>query len=691
MKRIVFLLVIIVMAVMNVKGQDGEWAELTPGYMWEGNLSGYSSYEDILDHRRLPTKSDFEYILNNCDWQKDKGDYLVYVRNDHSQYIRLKGVEIIACGHQNVNDNYSRYCGFWSSTDDGMNYKYLLRWRVSKGNTYMTNPYIGSIGMHYDDCTATKAGVIHIIPKSDWEASNGTYAEWYAKEKAERPIRQAKWEAKFEADKKEREAREAVEKAELEAKRKAWIESYDKPYVDFGLLSGTLWATCNVGAGASWKNGNLYAWGETEPKSDYSVSTYKHMHVWSEMKEMGRGKFSTIRRIDHTDITKYKSFGAQLELSDDAAYVNMGKEWRMPSRKDFEELYRNVNTREECALNYLGTGMDGVVIYNENNPVVHIFIPSGSYWCNEITDNGNRDISRAESFYSHAFKNGTFSFNVEYSANRGYGGHRAEGRYVRAVLRDPSYKSTVKTNVPSTSTTTPTNRTSSASNATNPSQTNITSNTNNPSQTNITSNTNNPPQTNTPSNSDAKYVDLGLPSGTLWADRNIGASNPEEYGDYFAWGETNPKSNYTWSSLKYCEDSDGNKFSKYNTQSKYGTILERSDDAAAANWGSGWCMPTQEQFQELKDKCTWTLTTKNGKKGYEVKGLNGNALFLPAAGCRLGTDLYYSDSNGYYWSSSFFTGSPYKGLGLDFDSGHVGSDWYGGRSRGQSVRPVRCK
>ena len=191
-------------------------------------------------------------------------------------------------------------------------------------------------------------------------------------------------------------------------------------------------------------------------------------------------------------------------------------------------------------------------------------------------------------------------------------------------------------------------------------------------------------------------VDLGLPSGTLWADRNVGAALPEDYGDYFAWGETTTKSNYTWSTLKYCEDSDGNKFSKYNTQSKYGSVdnkttLERADDAATANWGSGWCMPTQQQFQELNDNCTWTWTTRNGKNGYEVKGKNGNSLFLPAAGYRYGTDLYGAGSHGSYWSSSLNTDGPNFGRGLYFYSGYVDPDGWSDRLYGQSVRPVRCR
>ena len=193
------------------------------------------------------------------------------------------------------------------------------------------------------------------------------------------------------------------------------------------------------------------------------------------------------------------------------------------------------------------------------------------------------------------------------------------------------------------------------------------------------------------------FVDLGLPSGTLWADRNVGAALPEDLGDYFAWGETTAKSNYNWSTLKYCEDDTGDKFSKYNTKSEYGivdnkTTLERSDDAATANWGSDWCMPTPAQFQELYDNCTWTKTKRNGKKGYEVKGKNGNSMFLPAAGYRYGTVLYNASSYyGYYLSSSLSASSPDHVIDLVFGAGGVlPVGWYY-RFMGQSVRAVRCR
>lgn len=195
------------------------------------------------------------------------------------------------------------------------------------------------------------------------------------------------------------------------------------------------------------------------------------------------------------------------------------------------------------------------------------------------------------------------------------------------------------------------------------------------------------------------YVDLALPSGTLWATTNIGAANPWDYGYYFAWGETTTKSKYDWSTYKYA-NGDYKKLTKYCNKSDYGnngytdsrTTLERSDDAATANWGSDWCMPTLAQFQELKDKCTCTWTTKNGKKGYEIKGKNGNSIFLPAANYRDGTSLSSDGSYGYYWSSSLSSDSPCVGCYLSFSSGFVGpgDHWYD-RDNGLSVRPVRCR
>jgi len=153
-----------------------------------------------------------------------------------------------------------------------------------------------------------------------------------------------------------------------------------------------------------------------------------------------------------------------------------------------------------------------------------------------------------------------------------------------------------------------------------------------------------------------EYVDLGLPSGTLWATCNVGANVPEEYGDYFAWGETEPKNYYNFSTYKWCNGSVKT-MTKYCIQTDYGnngftdgkTELDPEDDAAYVNWGPEWRMPTVDQQQELVDNCTWTWTTQNGVKGGLVVGPNGNFLFLPAARCYTGGSLWNSVA-GDYWS-----------------------------------------
>ncbi len=186
-------------------------------------------------------------------------------------------------------------------------------------------------------------------------------------------------------------------------------------------------------------------------------------------------------------------------------------------------------------------------------------------------------------------------------------------------------------------------------------------------------------------------VDLGLPSGTLWADRNIGANSPEGYGDYFAWGETRPKSVYDWSTYKYCNGSSDT-MTKYCTNSSYGivdnkTVLEAADDAATANWGKFWRMPTHAEQEELNSKCTWTWTTRNGVKGYKVIGPNGNRIFLPAAGFCSDNSVYSPDSYGHYWSASLNESYPYLAWGMYFLSVNHYSDYYS-RCRGHGVRAV---
>ena len=191
------------------------------------------------------------------------------------------------------------------------------------------------------------------------------------------------------------------------------------------------------------------------------------------------------------------------------------------------------------------------------------------------------------------------------------------------------------------------------------------------------------------------YVDLGLPSGTLWATCNVGANAPEEYGDYFAWGDTQPKDVYDWSTYQYCNGSY-NTLTKYCSGPAYGftdnlTTLLPEDDAATANWGSDWRMPTKEEWQELLDNTTVTWTQQNGVNGRLFTASNGNSLFLPAAGYRQYSSLNHAGSYGLYWSSSLYTDNPSGAWKLGFISGDCYMDVFGNRSYGQSVRAVRVE
>ena len=191
------------------------------------------------------------------------------------------------------------------------------------------------------------------------------------------------------------------------------------------------------------------------------------------------------------------------------------------------------------------------------------------------------------------------------------------------------------------------------------------------------------------------WVDLGLPSGLLWATRNVGASAPEDYGNYFAWGEISPKSVYNWSTYIYC-NGRYNTLTKYCQLSSYGynrftdnlTILQPCDDAATANYGGR--TPSKEEWQELMDNTTVSWTTQKGVKGLLFTAVNGNSLFLPAAGGRWDSSLANDGSSGDYWSSTLYTDAPDCAWDFffDFDSSskHMGGD---DRYDGFSVRAVR--
>ena len=385
--------------------------------------------------------------------------------------------------------------------------------------------------------------------------------------------------------------------------------------VDLGLPSGTLWADRNVGADSPEAYGDYFAWGETEPKENYDWSTYK----WCQGSETTMTKYCTDSYYGTVDNK------IVLDLEDDAAYVNMGKDWRMPTYDELSEL------RSKCTWTW--TTQKGVHGYKVTGPNGNsIFLPAAGYRYDSSLDDADFDgyywwssLCEFDPYYA--------CYAYFYSSNfRTFYGYRYYGLPVRAVA------AVKKEPVP-----------------------------------------------------EVNKIDLGLPSGTLWADRNVGADSPEAYGDYFAWGETTTKSTYDWSTYKWCQGSETT-MTKYCTDTSYGTVdnktsLELEDDAAYVNMGTEWRMPTKEEQDELNSECTWMWTLQNEVYGYKVTGPNGKSIFLPAAGGRSGSSLDDAGSYGGYWSASLNESGPDGAWGLLFYSGYYSTNRYY-RLYGRTVRAV---
>ena len=467
-------------------------------------------------------------------------------------------------------------------------------------------------------------------------------------------------------------------------------------YVDLGLPSGTKWATYNVGADSPEDYGDYFAWAETEPKSYYEWSTYK----WC------NGSYDTMTKYCTSSSDGTVDNTTTLDLSDDAAYVNWGSSWRMPTEAEQNEL------RNTSYTTWILTTQNGVKGYKVTSKINgnSIFLPAAGYRSySDLLDTGSSgrywscSLSTSNSYYANYLYFDSYNVDGDYGS-RGY------GRSVRPVLREiftlgfdanggSGSMSAVELdrneskNIPANTFTRHGYRFIGWNTTADGTGTAYTE-----GQTiSLTENTTLYAQwekfniTGTANGHD--YVDLGLPSGTLWATCNVGASKPEEFGDYFAWGETEPKEEYNLSTYKWCEGSYYT-HTKYCTSSTYGkvdnkTTLDLADDAANANWGGSWRMPTEAEQDELRTECTWTWTTQNGVKGYEVTSKsNGNSIFLPAAGYRDFSDMYDAGFNGYYWSSSLYTDDSGGACRLYFDSSDVSSGSYGRRRRGVSVRPV---
>ena len=190
-----------------------------------------------------------------------------------------------------------------------------------------------------------------------------------------------------------------------------------------------------------------------------------------------------------------------------------------------------------------------------------------------------------------------------------------------------------------------------------------------------------------------EFVDLGL--SVMWANCNIGAKKPEDFGYFFAWGETRYKSHYSWFTYRF---GDWCEITKYCSQTICGkdgfvdnkNVLELSDDAANVAWGGDWRIPTIVEFKELMDNCDWKWYSDNGLYGYKITSrINGNSIFLPASGYCSDTKVYFIGSEGRYWSSSLSLDDSSSAYRLYFSSESVDClNSYYDRCLGQTIRPV---
>ena len=460
----------------------------------------------------------------------------------------------------------------------------------------------------------------------------------------------------------------------------------DHEWVDLGLPSGTLWATCNIGATSPEGYGDHFAWGETEPKQAYDWSNYK----WGDYYVQG-GLSKYVTTSEHGTVD-YKT---ELEPEDDAASVHWGPAWRTPSQTQQQEL------AEKCSWTW--TTMNDVNGYMVTGPNGNtLFLPAaGSY-----EGSSNYDEGSAGDYWSRSLRVNLAIYSFTFHLYGGYYGNvnlyeetRERGLSVRAVLvsSDDLYieqqsldlgvapvgetctAELTIINCTKNSMTLTLNADAPFSFSQNGSSASsmtivVPGNTRDTVAVMFTATTPGEFNGNVTIQNSAfeggqrvipvharaltddfpqhEYVDLGLPSGTLWATMNIGASSPEEYGDYFAWGEIAPKEDYTWETYKWC-DGTIRSLTKYCIDSYYGLVdhkfeLEPADDAAYMNWGPSWRMPTKEQLDELFQYCTWQRTSR----GYQGTGPNGNTLFLPDAGYYDGSTLQFAGYYSFYWSGT---------------------------------------
>lgn len=428
-------------------------------------------------------------------------------------------------------------------------------------------------------------------------------------------------------------------------------------FVDLGLPSGTLWATCNIGANSPEESGDFFAWGEVEPKEAYTWGTYKYCNG----SENTMTKYCTDSSYGTVDNKK------ELDPEDDAATVKWGSNWQMPSIEQQTEL---INENYTTTTWTTEKGVYGRKVTSKKNGN-YIFLPAAGYYSTAVYDtngSGNywsRSLStkyvnrsrylyfNAENIYYNyverryygqsvrpvlssaatlsvsqkAFSmetggkktveilSGSGNYSVE-SSNRAVATAQLRGNFIDIYGVAPGSATIILTDVPTNQTT------------------DITVTVRDPGA-NFCKDPNHP-----------HMIDLGLPSGTKWACCNVGADIPEGYGNYYAWGETEPKDWYGYDTYIHC---DGSKETCHDIGAE---ISGTQYDVAHVKWQGSWQMPTSAQIDELTHNCQHEMTNLNGVAGMLVTGPNGNQLFLPSAGFMSGKTLYHPEEYGLYKSGS---------------------------------------
>lgn len=488
--------------------------------------------------------------------------------------------------------------------------------------------------------------------------------------------------------------------------------------VDLGL--SVKWASFNLGAAKPEEYGGYYAWGEIEPMTSYHPETYKWATAGYYL-----NKYTTEPKAPFYPVPDNKTV---LDPEDDAATLTLGGNWRMPTVEEMEELGNGCSLTFETLNGVAGVRLVSKVPgYTDKS----IFVPCAGI----INEEGVQYEAADACFWSASLtENSLILYYLDwvscYFAASNYGqqeaagiagGHRSWGIPVRPVyagevvhvtgveLNESSLQLEMGSTAQLTATATPEDASNKSVvwSSSNDSIATV-------SEDGVVSGVGVGTAEITATSVDGGFtatctigvsyavpevVDLGL--SVKWASFNLGASAPEEYGDYFAWGETEPKSNYSWSTYKWCMNGSDSQLTKYCNDSLYGyngftddkTVLDPEDDAAVVALCGSWRMATYSEWEELKTNCTWEWTTLNEVYGRKVtsnkEGYTDKWIFLPAAGTRYHAGLYVG-SAGCYNSSSLSTDNPYLSYYVYFDSDNVVWNYNprGYRYNGFSVRPV---